>query len=292
MSYFSEDQVLTPQSLATVPVAPADVQPYQFDGRNIRAIEIDGEVWFAAPDVAAELGYSQAKDFTRHLDEDEKGRRTVPTPGGLQELSLVSEAGLYRAIMLRRSTKKMDAKLKARLNRFQRWVVHDVLPAIRKTGGYGQPQLKVSDLLAQPDQLLALANGYATQVIEQRQQIAVLQEDADALDRIAGADELFGVRVSAKLLQMEERKFTRYLQRIEWAYRQSGTKRLLAYAAKQKAGYVFNKVSLYPKPDGTEGISETLKITSKGLTKLAKMLGKELLAGDLVEVARSANAKH
>uniref|UniRef100_UPI003BA894AC BRO-N domain-containing protein n=1 Tax=Stappia sp. TaxID=1870903 RepID=UPI003BA894AC len=66
---------------------------------------------FVASDVAAELGYGVAKDMARHLDDDEKGRHLVRTPGGDQDVSIVSEAGLYRAILLRRSNKKMQAWL-------------------------------------------------------------------------------------------------------------------------------------------------------------------------------------
>lgn len=290
MSYFHEDQGLTPKSIASVPMAPVEVQPFEFEGRAVRVIELDDDIWFVASDVAAELGYSHTPHLLRHMDDDEKGVHIVDTPGGDQQMAVISEPGLYRAIMQRRTTKRMDEVLKARLARFDRWVFHDVLPSIRKTGGYGQPQLKVSDLLAQPDQLLALANGFAAQVIEQRQQIAVLQEDANALDRLAGADELFGVRLASKLLQMPQNTFTRYLQQIGWAYRQNGTKQLLAYSTKQKVGYVFNKVDMYTKPDGSDGVRETLKITGKGLVCLAKMLGKELLEGDLIDIARSANA--
>jgi anti-repressor protein len=55
------------------------VNPFQFEGRNVRLIDQDGEMWFVATDVARELGYEAAKDMSRHLDEDEKGRHTVPT---------------------------------------------------------------------------------------------------------------------------------------------------------------------------------------------------------------------
>ncbi len=62
------------------------VMPYQFDGRNIRIVERDGEYWFVATDVAAELGYREAYDLTRTLDDDEKGPHHLRTLGGEQEV--------------------------------------------------------------------------------------------------------------------------------------------------------------------------------------------------------------
>ncbi len=75
------------------------VVPFQFEARPVRVIDRDGESWFVAGDVAGILGYSVAKDLTRTLEEDEKDGHRVPTPGGEQEASIISEAGLYRAIL-------------------------------------------------------------------------------------------------------------------------------------------------------------------------------------------------
>lgn len=63
---------------------------FQFRSTEVRTLVLDGEVWFVASDVAKALGYPEAKDMTRVLDDDEKGRQIVPTPGGDQEMSLTS----------------------------------------------------------------------------------------------------------------------------------------------------------------------------------------------------------
>lgn len=62
----------------------SDLIPFQFSGRTVGILIIDGEAWFVASDIARELGYAVAKDLTRTLDDDEKGRHTVPTLGGYQ----------------------------------------------------------------------------------------------------------------------------------------------------------------------------------------------------------------
>lgn len=103
------------------------VQSFDFNGWRLRGLLIDGEPWFIAKDVAESLGYRMASDMTRRLDEDEKGTRSVRTPGGEQNLTIISEPGLYEAII---GSQVEGAKT------FKRWVKNDVLPAIRKTGSY------------------------------------------------------------------------------------------------------------------------------------------------------------
>jgi len=93
----------------------------------VRIVERDGETWFVAKDVSDILGYSAADAMTRRLDEDERGTTLCRTPSGNQEMLVISEAGLYQAIL---GSKKKEAK------DFTRWVTHDVLPSIRKTGSY------------------------------------------------------------------------------------------------------------------------------------------------------------
>lgn len=119
---------------------------HDFDGRAIRVVELDGEPWFIATDAARELGHRDAEKLTRTLDDDEKGTHTVGTPGGQQTLSVISEAGLYRAIVQRRATSEVSDEVRERIARFQRFVFHDVLPAIRRTGGYTLPAAPVAPL--------------------------------------------------------------------------------------------------------------------------------------------------
>ena len=102
-----------------------------YQNHPVRIVDNDGETWFAAKDVSDILGYRDAYNMTRRLDEDEKDTHLVSTPSGDQEMLIISESGLYQAIL---GSKKKEAK------DFTRWVTHDVLPSIRKTGGYTVPQ--------------------------------------------------------------------------------------------------------------------------------------------------------
>lgn len=121
----------------TKPLNPTLPVVFDFDSLPIRTLDQDGEIWFVASDVAKALDYAEAKDMTRMLDEDEKGRHNVPTLGGEQEVAIINESGLYSAIL---RSRKPEAK------RFKAWVTKDVLPTIRRTGGYAPQQLNPGEL--------------------------------------------------------------------------------------------------------------------------------------------------
>ena len=94
---------------------------------SVRITDINGDPWFVAKDVCDCLGVGNSRQATSYLDDDEKGVITNDTPGGIQEMQVVSESGLYSLIL---RSRKPDAK------KFKRWITHEVIPAIRKTGSY------------------------------------------------------------------------------------------------------------------------------------------------------------
>ncbi|MGN5100222.1 phage antirepressor [Aeromonas veronii] len=154
-----------------------------FEGHNIRIItDQQGEPWFVAADIAKVLEYTEASAMTRHLDDDEKGLSIVQTLGGSQEQITINESGLYSAIL---RSRKPEAKL------FKRWVTFEVLPSIRKHGGYiaGQEQ-------DAPELIMAKALMVAQSVIDRKSQelaaaqqiIAINAPKADFADRVAGDD--------------------------------------------------------------------------------------------------------
>ncbi len=112
-----------------------NLMQYDFRGTNIRVIYRNGKVWFVAGDVAKALGYADATHMVRWLDEDESALHNVETlstsanghGGGEQQLLIISESGLYHALL---RSRRPEAKP------FRRWVTEEVLPAIRKTGSY------------------------------------------------------------------------------------------------------------------------------------------------------------
>lgn len=116
-----------------------EIVPFAFNGARVRTLVLDGEVHWVATDVAEILGYRMASDATRLLDGDEKGTHTVRTPGGDQSISTVTEAGIYSLIM---RSKSEVAKP------FRRWVTHEVLPTLRRTGRYESPASPAPEITA------------------------------------------------------------------------------------------------------------------------------------------------
>lgn len=105
--------------------------PFHYGDERLRAYEDEeGTAWFIATDVARILGHRDAANALRGVDEDERGTTIVSTPGGEQTLSTVSEAGLVTVLM--------RARVEA-AKPFRRWITHEVLPSIRKTGSYSLP---------------------------------------------------------------------------------------------------------------------------------------------------------
>jgi len=112
------------------PGAPAP-SVFHFSTTDLRVILIDNEPWFFASDVCQALSIVNYNDAVRNLDDDEKdGIGITDSIGRRQTASIINEAGLYCLIF---KSRKPEAKT------FKRWVTHEVLPAIRKTGGYQKP---------------------------------------------------------------------------------------------------------------------------------------------------------
>ena len=109
------------------------LMPFDYEGREIRVVKDEqGDPWFVAADVCAVLQLPETHKAVARLDDDEKDRNSIPTLGGIQSMTVVSESGLYNLVL---GSRKAEAK------RFKRWVTHEVLPAIRKTGSYAVPAM-------------------------------------------------------------------------------------------------------------------------------------------------------
>lgn len=100
---------------------------FDFGDHQLRTVVIGGDPWFFAADISGALGLGNPRSSLALLDEDEKGVHAMDTPGGEQQVTIVNEPGMYSLIL---RSRKAEAKV------FKRWVTHEVLPAIRKTGRY------------------------------------------------------------------------------------------------------------------------------------------------------------
>ena len=119
----------------------SNIQIFNYRSNEVRTVEMGGEPWFVLKDVCNILGISKYRDTAARLDADERGSVEVDTLGGTQQVIAVNESGLYHVIL--RSDKPEAAP-------FRKWVTSEVLPSIRKNGGYiaGQEQLTPEELMA------------------------------------------------------------------------------------------------------------------------------------------------
>ncbi len=135
---------------------------------EVRTLECNGEPWFVLKDVCDALGIKGAKDVVKRLDDDERGLTPIEDSAGRhQETTIINESGLYSVIM---RSDKPEAKP------FRKWVTSEVLPAIRKTGGYQAKPMSIAENLAAQAQLL----------VDQEKRIARIEQRVDrALTAIA-----------------------------------------------------------------------------------------------------------
>lgn len=114
---------------------------------KIRTMEQNGEPWFVGKDVADILGYKNgSRDINSHVDEEDRLKYQISTAGQMREQTFINESGLYSLVL---SSKLPTAKI------FKRWITKEVIPAIRKHGGYLTPE-KTEELLRNPDLLIQM----------------------------------------------------------------------------------------------------------------------------------------
>ena len=158
---------------------------------QVRAIEMNGEPWFVGKDIADALGYSNPRDaIAKHVFGDDKGVAQVDTPGGMQWMTTVNESGLYGLIF--------GSELKS-AKEFKRWVTSEVLPSIRKNGGYIQNQENLT-----PEQIVANALVVAQNIINnQNKQIETMKPKAEFFDAVADSKTAMSMDTVAKVLEIK-----------------------------------------------------------------------------------------
>jgi prophage antirepressor-like protein len=159
--------------------------PFEFESHALRVnMDAAGQPWFVAADVCAALSIGNSRMALDRLDADEKGVSSIDTPGGSQEMSVVNESGLYNLVL---GSRKPEAK------RFKRWVTHEVLPAIRKTGTYASTASATS---------LASVASVATVQSVTHDRVNALLSIGEALVRVPGVKP--GIAMAAVLTSIHE----------------------------------------------------------------------------------------
>ncbi|OQP00872.1 BRO family protein [Parageobacillus toebii] len=188
-------------------------QVFNYSGSQVRTIVKDGEVWFVAKDVCEILDISDARKAVQRLDDDE--RSLIPVTDSLgrkQETFIVNEPGLYTLIL---GSRKSEAK------QFKRWITHEVIPTIRKTGGYvANEDMFIETYLKHADeQTKLLFRATLETVRKQNEQIAAMKPKADYFDALVDRRLLTNFRDTAKELKIKPKAFIDWLLAKKYIYR-------------------------------------------------------------------------
>lgn len=231
----------------------------QFNNKEfgeLTVIEKYGEFFFLGKEVAEKLGYSNTRDaLARHVDIEDRADVGIHDGRQMRSMTAINESGLYSLIL---SSKLPSAK------RFKHWVTKEVLPSIRKNGGYIAGQEKLTN-----EEILAKAMLVANNVIEEKnQKIKELEPKANYYDQLVDKNLLTNFRNTAKQLNIPQKAFIDYLLANDFVYRDK-YQRLLPYSRKNK-GYF--EVKEWISEDGRLVGIQTL-ITPKGRNYFLVLLG-------------------
>jgi len=233
-----------------------DIQVFKNDqfGQVRAARGKNGEPVFVAKDICAILDLGNPRSSIALLDDDEKGVHSVDTPGGKQQMTTVTEPGFYKLVM---RSRKPEAKA------FQRWVTHEVLPALRRDGGYMVARDET------PEQTMARAVLLAQATIDrQKSRIAELEPKALFADAVAASDGTCLVGELAKMLRQngvdvgQNRLFA--MLREDGYLGNVGQNRNVPTQKAMDLGLFRIKETAVTHSDGHVTLSRTPKVTGKG----------------------------
>lgn len=217
---------------------------------EVRTVSINNEPWFVAADVCKALEIDATA--TRRLDDDEKNTlRLTQTIAGNPNVTIVSESGLYSLVL---GSRKPEAK------EFKRWVTHEVIPSIRKTGGYLGNVENMSDL-----EILGRAMMiYKRTVEEQHKQIEEMKPKAEFADRVTKSTDNILMRQMAKLLcdkgySIGEKRLYQLLRDQKILMKNNEP-----YQQYVDKGYFVVQEGTYTTPDDKQRLYHTTKVTPAG----------------------------
>lgn len=258
-----------------------EIQTFHFNAAPLRTLtDKNGDPWFVGKDVATILGYTNPrKALIDHVDDEDKtdGVTIRDSIGREQNPTVINESGLYSLIL---GSKLPTAK------RFKRWVTREVLPSIRKTGGYIPTSESDSDEAIMAKALLIAQKTIernAQQLRAKDRQIMELEPKAKALDAFTDVEDRLLVREAAKILSnagtpISEKQLREWMSNNDWIYKHCGSWH--ATAKHCTAGHLVMVMSQKhgTKADGTKfAFPPTVRITRKGLALLHKRLSETRL---------------
>ena len=241
---------------------------------EIRTIDRDGEPWFVGKDVAAALGYSNARNAVpAHVDDEDKLSTRIEYAGQNREVTIINESGLYSLVL---SSKLPTAK------KFRRWVTSEVIPSIRKHGGYLTPD-KVEELLINPDAVIKMLTAIKDE--REARQAAEMQIEENRpkvlfADAVSASKQSILIGELAKLLKQNgveigQQRLFEWLRNKGYLIRRQGTDRNMPTQRAMELGLFEIKETTISHSDGHISINKTPKVTGKGQVYFINIFLKE-----------------
>ena len=243
---------------------------------KIRVIERGGEPWFIGKEVAKILGYRDTADaLKRHVDSEDKGVGETPTPGGKQSVIIINESGLYSLVL---SSKLEKAKA------FKRWITTEVIPAIRRHGGYLTPET-TEELLTNPDLIIKLATELKTERAkraEAQQQLEAAKPKMIFADAVSASESTILIGDLAKLLKQNghdigQKRLFEWMRQKGYLIKRYGADYNSPTQRAMELGLFEIKETAITHADGHVTVSKTTKVTGKGqmyfVNKFAELAG-------------------
>lgn len=225
---------------------------------NVRAVVKDGEPWFIASDVCESLGLSNPTVSVNRLDADERSKFNLGRQG---EVNTVNEYGLYNLVL---GSRKPEAKA------FKRWITHEVIPTIRKHGGYLTPD-KVEEILTNPDAIIRLATQLKEERAKREAAEKVIEEQrpkALFADAVSASKTSILIGALAKLIRQNgvdvgQKRLFEWLRKKGYLIK-SGNDKNMPTQRSMERGLFEVKEGSYVDGDGVNRITRTTKVTGKG----------------------------
>ena len=241
----------------------SELKTFNFEELPVRTLTVDKEPYFVGKDVARILGYKRTADAIRdHVELEDKGVGKIQTPGGMQNVTIINESGLYSLIF---SSKLESAK------RFKRWVTSEVLPAIRKHGLYATDNV-IENTLNNPDYIINVLTEYKKEKehnLALKQQVEENKPKVLFADSVAGSDNSILVGELAKLLKQNgvdvgQNRLFKWLRNNGYLIKKSGESYNLPTQKSMDLEILDIKKRVINNPDGSSKITRTPKVTGKG----------------------------
>lgn len=240
---------------------------------ELPVLVVDGIEWFGGTEAAKALSFSDPhKAIANHVDEEDSTVHPVLTSGGKQNKKFINESGLY-SLIFGAAKQGNNQEIKEKAKQFKRWVTAEVLPTIRKTGGYvSNDEMFINTYLPFADEQTKLMfRGVLETVRRQNEQIAAMKPKVEYFDALVDRNLLTNFRDTAKELKVKERYFINWLLENKFVYRDQKRK-LKPYAAYVPELFELKEFARNGKAD-----VQTL-ITPKGRETFRLLLQKEVMS--------------